>query len=427
MEPILKIGIVSDSQCYDVREDWGMSNLAKALKILSPKNPEIIIMPGDLADLGEYPGAFTLYKELCKEYFPSPEPVQIACAGNHDLWGRDRNIPSNMEFLFKRFCEKMEIPHANPYHTVIKGYDFITLSENINCNYTPELIEKLAVELKAAAERDAEKPIFVISHFPPANTMSGSWNKSGKKALRELFNQYPQVISISGHTHYPLEDERCIWQDEFTAFTTSTLSYGCVAEKLFNVCNGIVPFAREAVQALYMEVFVDHIDIHRYNVEDFCEIKPDKVWSFALPYDPANPEYGIEKRSAERTPPAFPANAEFVLRYDYGFVYAVFEAAKHDDFVQYYRIEAARKDANGVYQTVKSVDCISDFYRLKCNQAKRMFFKLPDDMLIPGELHKISIYAIESFGKVSDPITLERLIPADWKFRKIEENIMPQE
>ena len=212
MEPILKIGIVSDSQCYDVREDWGMSNLAKALKILSPKNPEIIIMPGDLADLGEYPGAFTLYKELCKEYFPSPEPVQIACAGNHDLWGRDRNIPGNMEFLFKRFCEKMEIPHANPYHTVIKGYDFITLSENINCNYTPELIGKLAVELKAAAERDAEKPIFVISHFPPANTMSGSWNKSGKEALRELFNQYPQVISISGHTHYPLEDERCIWK-----------------------------------------------------------------------------------------------------------------------------------------------------------------------------------------------------------------------
>ena len=62
MEPILKIAIVSDSQSYDVREDWGMSNMEKALKLLAQKKPEIIIMPGDLADLGEYPGAFTLYK-----------------------------------------------------------------------------------------------------------------------------------------------------------------------------------------------------------------------------------------------------------------------------------------------------------------------------------------------------------------------------
>ena len=54
--PVLKIGIVSDSQCYDVREDWGMSNLADALKLLAEKKPEMLIMPGDLADLGDYPG-----------------------------------------------------------------------------------------------------------------------------------------------------------------------------------------------------------------------------------------------------------------------------------------------------------------------------------------------------------------------------------
>ena len=36
-----------------------------------------------------------------------------------------------------------------------------------------------------------------------------------------------------------------------------------------------------------------------------------------------------------------------VLRYDYGFVYAIFDAAKHDDMVQFYRIIARRKDADG--------------------------------------------------------------------------------
>ena len=424
MEPILKIAIVSDSQCYDVKDDWGMSNLEKALRLLSPKKPEIIIMPGDLADLGEYPGAFTLYKELCKKYFPY-EPVQIACAGNHDLWPRDKS--TSMYFLFKRFCEKLSIPEDNPYHTVIKGYDFITLSENINCNYTPELIEKLAQKLEIAAKRDDKKPIFVLTHFPPKDTMSGSSSKSGKEALRELFNKYPNVISISGHTHYPLEDERCLWQGEFTAFTTSTLSYGCIDENLFNTCNGILPFGREVVQALYMEVFADHIEIHRYNVEDACEIKPGNVWSFNIPYNPEKPEYSISDRALKRQAPVFADDAKLLLRYDYGFVYAVFEAAKHDDMVQYYQIEVARKDKNGVYQTCKSVKYASDFYRLQANKTKRMFFKLPDDMFIAGEPHQISVYAIESFGKKSEPLTIERTIPQDWRFRPIDRNAMPQE
>ena len=379
-------------------------------------------MPCDLADLGEYPEAFTLYKKLCKEYFPY-EPIQIACAGNHDLWSREKSI----DFLFKRFCEKLNIPSENPYHTVIKDYDFITISENINCNYTPELIAKLAEKLEIAAKRNSGKPIFVLSHFPPKDTMSGSNTKSGREALRELFNKYPQVISISGHTHYPLEDERCIWQNEFTAFTTSTLSYGCVSEELFNICNGILPFAREAVQALYMEVFADHIEIHRYNVEDAREIKPGKVWSFKLPYDPANPEYSITRRAEKTIPPVFPADAKLVLRYDYGFVYAVFDAAKHDDMVQYYLIESARKDKNGVYQITKNVKYVSDFYRLQANQSKRLFFKLPEDMFIAGEPHKISIYAIESFGKKSEPLTIERIIPKSWGFRAIDPNAMPQE
>ena len=59
-----------------------------------------------------------------------------------------------------------------------------------------------------------------------------------------------------------------------------------------------------------MEVFADRIEIHRYNVEDAREIKPDKVWSFKLPYDPATPEYSITGRAAKSKPPVFPADAK---------------------------------------------------------------------------------------------------------------------
>ena len=427
-EPILKIGIISDTHCYDTLDDWGVSNLEKALKLFASKNTEMLLMAGDLANYGDYPETFTLYRKLCSKYFPQQSPIQIICAGNHDLYVRNNN---DIAGLFKRFCDKLDIPHRNPYHTVIKGYDFITLSEDLNCKYTPELIGKLAKELEIAAKRDPQKPIFVITHYPPQDTITGSQGRSGKAELRKLFNKYPQVISISGHKHSPLEDERSIWQKEFTAINASTLNYGCIEGDFFNTCNGILPFGREAVQALYMEVYADNIVIRRYNVEDSCEIKPGKAWNFALPYDPANPKYSIAGRSAKSTPPAFPENAGLLLRYDYGFVYAVFDAAKHEDMVKYYAVEVARKDKNGIYQTTGSVKFIADFYRSNVIatylHSKRMFFKLPDDLLQAGKWHKISVYAVETFGKASKPLVIERLIPHEWGFRKVDPKAMPQE
>ena len=46
---------------------------------------------------------------------------------------------------------------------------------------------------------------------------------------RDLFYDtlklYPQVISFSGHTHYPLDDPRIIHQEDFTSIGTSTGAY----------------------------------------------------------------------------------------------------------------------------------------------------------------------------------------------------------
>ena len=52
-EPILKIGIISDTHCYDTLDDWGVSNLEKALKLFASKNTEMLLMAGDLANYGD--------------------------------------------------------------------------------------------------------------------------------------------------------------------------------------------------------------------------------------------------------------------------------------------------------------------------------------------------------------------------------------
>ena len=94
-KPLVKIGVISDVQAYDVREDWGMSNLIKALKILAPLKPEVIINAGDLADSAEFPDVYNIYNQLFAEYFPDKLPQQVICAGNHDVWACVGGISSS--------------------------------------------------------------------------------------------------------------------------------------------------------------------------------------------------------------------------------------------------------------------------------------------------------------------------------------------
>lgn len=65
-------------------------------------------------------------------------------------------------------------------------------------------------KLKQAAKDDPEKPIFVFHHQPFKDTVYGSeW---GFDINRDLFydtlRNYPQVITFSGHTHYPLDNPK---------------------------------------------------------------------------------------------------------------------------------------------------------------------------------------------------------------------------
>ncbi len=420
---LLKVGIISDIQAYDVREDWGMGNLVKALKILAPFQPDVFINAGDLADLAEYPEAYTLYNQIFAEFFPEKQPQQVICAGNHDVWGlNNQTLPEMLD----QFCSKLAIPRNEVCHTVVNGYDFIAITEEHVDDYTPQKLAEVKKLLDKISAEKPGKPVFIVTHYPPYDTMSGSHNHHGKKNLRDFFNSYPQVVSFSGHTHYPLEDERSIWQKEFTAVTTSTLSYGCLEERPFNTCNSILPFAREAVQAMYMEVFADKIVIRRYNVEDQREIKPQQRWNFALPYDPQKPQYSGE-RALDRMAPYFEKNASAVLRYDYGFAYLIFDAAKHDDMVQFYQIKASAKNSDGSWSEPRTVNYAADFYRLEQHRTGKEYFKLPHDLLTAGKLTRIEIYPQESFGKLGTPLVLERTIPAYWKFREFNPLDGPQE
>ena len=104
------------------------------------------------------------------------------------------------------------------------------------------------------------------------------------------------------------------------------------------MCSVIVPFGREVLNCMMIEIYPDHYDIHRYNVEDRREIKPDKLWQVPIPYKPENAKYTSERKNSRKAP-EFPPDARAVIRYDFGYLYLIFDPAQHEDFTHFYNVK----------------------------------------------------------------------------------------
>lgn len=118
---------------------------------------------------------------------------------------------------------------GSDYHLVINGYHFIGISTSNKEGQRYGLYQRtwLREQLKQAAEDDPHKPIFVCHHEHVKYTVYGSsmlegW---GVPHFRDIFNKYPQIVHFSGHSHYPINDPRSIWQGEFTAVGTGAMAY----------------------------------------------------------------------------------------------------------------------------------------------------------------------------------------------------------
>lgn len=84
-----------------------------------------------------------------------------------------------------------------------------------------------------AGEIDTSKPFFYTQHSHPKDTCIGSWawgrdNGASTRALAA----YPNAVAFSGHSHYPLTDERSVWQESFTSINAASLRYISVGYSL---------------------------------------------------------------------------------------------------------------------------------------------------------------------------------------------------
>ena len=211
---------------------------------------------------------------------------------------------------------------SNDVHKVINGYHFIgiSVSPNEGEHYGEHQREWLDEQLAAATAEDPTKPVFVFQHEHIANTVYGSsdFEGWGMDYFRAVLNKYPQVVDISGHSHYPLNDPRSIWQGEFTAIGTGALYYA--------------EFTVDDVRTYHPDGNRDVVTFWIIEVDANNRIRMRGIeYILDNPADPANREYTPEKQAAKSSAPVFEEGTEIALKNKGGKCTVTVDEAKSTD------------------------------------------------------------------------------------------------
>ena len=418
----LRIAVMSDNQLRPERDNWGWYTLECALEMLKPMKVDVVLNAGDISDFDDIP-TIGGYLDNCRAKLGGAE--HFAVPGNHDIWLR-KGSGRTHDQVIDEFYSVFGQGKGHVTRRTIGGYDFVAVASRENIGkgeYYAAEAEELAKTLGECVRRDPSKPVFVLTHYQPAGTVLGSSDAYGVH-LRNVLDRFPQVVSLSGHTHCPLRNELMIWQKEFTAINTSTLHYGCYPSRRVNTVGGILPLARESVGFMVIDVFDTSIEVRRYNADDGKELTaPDERWSFDIPYCSDRPRYPESRRGVA---PQFAVGARMLSRYDYGFIHFLFDPAEGRDGVEGYRLEIVEMMSGGETSNAKSYMYVSDFYRLERFRGGRVNLRAPAFSLEPGKSYRISVRPRNWFGDEGEPMALTMNVSEGYRFRNINE-IYPQE
>lgn len=89
---------------------------------------------------------------------------------------------------------------------------------------------------EARAGRESGKADFRLWPLHPQDTCYGSFQVKRWEIYKHeyhwttnnlchVLNRFPQAVFFSGHTHFPVADERSIWQGGYTSINTGSSSY----------------------------------------------------------------------------------------------------------------------------------------------------------------------------------------------------------
>ncbi len=237
--PVLRFAAMSDVHFKDYpsveRERFEkalVNSYAYAAQDANHPTLDALCVIGDFTDRGTET-QFAAFHEAVNKHL-RPETHLIISVASHEYG--DAGAVGAEERLKRHFGKEPD------EHAVIRGFHFISVSPSTRFSpkirYGEEKRAWVLDQLDAAVADDPKKPVFTFQHPHIPNTVYGSidWNCED---VYGWYDDYPQVINFSGHSHAPINDPRSIHQSGFTALGTGSLSYFELDE--FDKIYGTVP------------------------------------------------------------------------------------------------------------------------------------------------------------------------------------------
>ena len=393
-EPVLRFVIASDThisaigdvRCHRIQKILSLAyNDAKQNK--SYPNLDAAIFAGDLTDDGRY-DEFIGFRSAVDSVRKKNETQFLAVvAKSHDGKTLDKQSLSLYESLSGMDSD---------FHVVINGFHFIGLSasKTQGDHYSEYQRTWLHEQLTAAAAADPQKPIFVTHHEHVKDTVYGSSDVDGWGIdyFKDIFAEYPQIIHFSGHSHYPLNDPRSIWQGAFTAVGTGAVYY---AELTVDGENCVHPkYSRSIAQAWVVEVNAQN----EVRMKGYDALSGTLLCKYTL-HDVANMrvrEYTPEQQQAKASAPAFASNAAVSVRKTIGGFNISVPAAESTDgsIIFIYRLKIT--DASG--SILDEQKLVNDYWRADCYKTIRFTTDAPSGSTV-------SVIAENAYGMQSEALS----------------------
>lgn len=251
--PTLRFGVITDVHLVhngtELLKIWNTDTLRNTLEWFRDQGVDAVLCGGDIADRSQVEElrafAETWFAVFPDDKLPNGNAVaRVFVTGNHDSRGHiifkralQKIYPNQDDLKRHVFAGQRERVWAELFHEdyraiylkMVKGYGFIGsmwedgASERDgyrNYGRIAPFMEEVGKNI------DPELPFFYIQHPHPKDTCYGSWAWGHDEGLvTACLSKFPNAVAFSGHSHYPLTDERSIWQGTFTSIGAASLRY----------------------------------------------------------------------------------------------------------------------------------------------------------------------------------------------------------
>lgn len=390
-EPAVRFVVFTDNHAVEkesyVPTDGVEKMIDTCFSIYGEDGVDLFACCGDFTEFGKSGEMAPFVKAFFEKIGSRAETLVVL--GNHDL--------KSGEDVIERFKSEFGVD-VGKQHKVINGFHFIGVP---SCNpgaiqfYPPEMLSWAKQELAKAEADSPALPVFSFQHAHNTGTVYGStiW---GSPWLASVWNGHNRVVNFSGHSHFPLEDPRSIWQGSYT-------SVGVGAMNRF-----------ELEQDLIWGRHPDKYD----TAAEFCIVEADRdgsvaikaydlqTDSFFLSYyienvnDPSCYAYTYKNRLAYDDAPVFESGAQVTCsKNENGEALLTFDRASDKLAVHDYKITVT--DSLGFPVLAKTY--LSDYY----------FHGVPEQFTVnlgelnidPGKEFRVKIVAVNSYYELSKPLT----------------------